>query len=195
MSDTRTELLIAANQIVLREGVVGLTLEAVAAEAGVSKGGLLYHFPNKEALITGMLERLTDDFEAQINRNIRAETGIDPESGQPLPRGAWLRAYLRATFDPEDHQKDISAGLLAAGSVNPDLLEPMTACFQRWQDRAEADGLDTALATAIRLAADGLWFTELLDLAPLDGALRGRVLASLLRLTESADDAEEGGER
>ena len=39
------------------KGVAKLTLEAVAKEAGVSKGGLLYHFSNKEALIEGMIVR------------------------------------------------------------------------------------------------------------------------------------------
>jgi AcrR family transcriptional regulator len=49
---------------VVEEGVSGMTLEAVAREAGVSKGGLLYHFPSKEALIGGMIGRLIDRFEA-----------------------------------------------------------------------------------------------------------------------------------
>ena len=42
--DTRKRLLDAAAAVVRRDGAGALTLDAVAAEAGVSKGGLLYHF-------------------------------------------------------------------------------------------------------------------------------------------------------
>jgi Transcriptional regulator len=35
-----------------------MTLEAVAARANVSKGGLLYHFPSKDALVLGMVSRI-----------------------------------------------------------------------------------------------------------------------------------------
>jgi AcrR family transcriptional regulator len=46
-SSTRENILRAANLVVVEEGVSRMTLEAVAREAGVSKGGLLYHFPSK----------------------------------------------------------------------------------------------------------------------------------------------------
>ena len=47
------------------KGVAKLTLEAVAKE-GVSKGGLLYHFSNKEALIEGMIVRGVEDYEGNL---------------------------------------------------------------------------------------------------------------------------------
>src|SRR5476651_2729859 len=68
--DTRTRVLDAAEAIVRAKGVAGLTLDAAAREAGVSKGGLLYHFASKEALLTGLLARLaefvTEDFQANV---------------------------------------------------------------------------------------------------------------------------------
>ena len=54
-SDARTRILDAAETIVRARGVPGLTLEAAAREAGVSKGGLLYHFASKEALLAALL--------------------------------------------------------------------------------------------------------------------------------------------
>ena len=44
-SETRDLVLEACNRILRHEGLTNLTLEAVAEEAGLSKGGLLYHFP------------------------------------------------------------------------------------------------------------------------------------------------------
>ena len=54
----RDAVLDAFEELLIDVGERAATLDAVAKRAGVSKGGLLYHFPNKEALITAMLERL-----------------------------------------------------------------------------------------------------------------------------------------
>ncbi|PJF24919.1 MAG: TetR family transcriptional regulator, partial [Phototrophicales bacterium] len=84
----RAQLLNAASQIVLEKGAAHLTLEAVAALAGVSKGGLLYHFPSKEALIKGMLEQYLTDFSTLVAQSYAA---------LPEGRGRWLRAYVNAS--------------------------------------------------------------------------------------------------
>jgi AcrR family transcriptional regulator len=178
-SAKRAAVLAAASRVVRAAGVAGLTLEAAAREAGVSKGGLLYHFPHKEALIAGMIDQLCADFDAAIERAL-AE---DPTPGP----GRWLRAYVRLSCDLEAQPLDeLYAALAAAVSVNPQLLDPLRAAFARWQRRAEDDGLDPALATLVRLAADGLWFTDLMGFAPPAAALRAQVAARLLALADGA---------
>ena len=66
--DARTRILDAVERIVQAKGVPALTLEAAAREAGISKGGLLYHFASKEALLHGLVARLAayvrSDFDA-----------------------------------------------------------------------------------------------------------------------------------
>src|SRR5690606_6550579 len=62
----RGELLDAAEELLSEQGSTALTLSAVADRAGVSKGGLLYHFSTKEALIKAMVERLIEEFDALI---------------------------------------------------------------------------------------------------------------------------------
>ncbi|SXJ10507.1 TetR/AcrR family transcriptional regulator [Klebsiella pneumoniae] len=52
------QLLESAAMIAGRDGIAALSLNAVAREAGVSKGGLLHHFPNKQALIFALFARL-----------------------------------------------------------------------------------------------------------------------------------------
>lgn len=49
-----------------RDGIAALSLNAVAREAGVSKGGLLHHFPNKQALIYALFARLLAIMEEAI---------------------------------------------------------------------------------------------------------------------------------
>src|SRR5579863_7688143 len=48
---SREEILDAARRVLIRSGVAATTLEAVAQEAGMSKTGLYYYFPSKDALL------------------------------------------------------------------------------------------------------------------------------------------------
>jgi AcrR family transcriptional regulator len=182
MNDTKSDrtreiLLQAANQVLLTHGINRLTLEAVAGEAGMSKGGLLYHFPSKEALIEGMVDYYLIRFEQRLMAKLTAE----PEPESPL---AWLRAYIHATFDEDSQETAISSGLLAAVAINPQLLAPLQARYQIWQERFASSTDDRALATIIRLALDGLWVSQMFGLASPDAALRGQVLARLLQLLQ-----------
>ena len=54
----REAMLDAAQAVVLKQGAASLTLDAVAREAQVSKGGVMYHFPTKQALLTALGERM-----------------------------------------------------------------------------------------------------------------------------------------
>ncbi|MBM3465050.1 MAG: TetR family transcriptional regulator [Armatimonadetes bacterium] len=164
----RQELLETANRIVHEEGAAALTLDAVARRSAVSKGGVLYHFPTKEALVAAMLDALDERFEAALAERA---TGTEP--------GRWLRAYVDATLDEEQYGAEVLAGLAAAIAANPRLLDPLRERAMGWQRSAVGDGVDEVTATIIRLAVDGLWFADLFNLAPPDTSLRDRVRQAL----------------
>ncbi|MFH5187268.1 TetR/AcrR family transcriptional regulator [Paenibacillus sp. TAB 01] len=86
----RAAILKAACQFVREKGAAQLTLEAVAKEAGVSKGGLLYHFPSKEALIQGVMEDFLDRFDR--------ETELESVTNAALSVNRWAQAYMIKTF-------------------------------------------------------------------------------------------------
>lgn len=169
----RDELLAHASKIVLREGAASLTLDALAVEAGVSKGGVLYHFPSKERLLASMVEALVAGFERGLG------TSDEP--------GAFSRAYLQATARADDHS--LSAGLLASIAQHPETLAPLRERYRAWNERLRDDGIDEADAMLVRLAADGLWLADLLDLAPPKKRLRARVVERLERLTRKKGKA------
>ncbi len=180
--DTRCKLLQAASEIVLQDGTNGLTLDAVAKRAQVSKGGLLYHFASKEALVEGLIDILVRGFEEAL----AAHEAVEP----PGP-GRLTRAYLRAKADMVERSNSCAemSGLLAAVANRPELLcrfrERMASCRLRLAD----DGIDPATAAIVQLAADGLTMTHLLDLHPPTAELRGEIVARLVELTHAADGA------
>lgn len=193
--DTRERILQAAGDVAVREGVINVTLEAVAKEAGLSKGGLLYHFPNKEALVSGLVERFVQHFEgaiaAAISRSAdRTDTIVPeaggtaaPDGGTPKPPGGdFTRAFIEATFDESPAPQALYAGLLAAILLNPALLAGFQLKFARWHEQIRNDGLDPTTALLLRYAADGIWASELLGLAPPTDEEKAQLRALMLQL-------------
>src|SRR5262245_54042058 len=101
MTRTKDRLLDAASVVVMRDGAQALTLDAVAEEAEVSKGGLLYHFKSKRELVEGMIERWLAQFQEEMDES-------DP---------AFVRGYIKAS-GPAGNE----LGMLAALVADPSLL-------------------------------------------------------------------------
>jgi AcrR family transcriptional regulator len=191
-SDTKARIVTAAEDVVLTEGVARLTLEKAAARAGVSKGGVLYHFPTRSALVAAMVARLTDGFDAALRRHHEAELAAWAEQPDGLidrqrPTGSYARAYVAESFAlpegaDEERGERLGAAVLAAMASEPELLAPLQAAFARWQADLEADTGDPTRATIARLASDGLWLSELFGMAPLTPDLRLRVRDELIRM-------------
>src|SRR3954468_12606485 len=181
-SDARTRILDAAEAIVRARGVSGLTLDAAAKQAGVSKGGLLYHFASKEALITGLLGRMAEwmalDFEACV-------------AGQPEGPGRVARAMLAWAFeltpDAINERCDRAAAVfLAAFHHDPALLGPIRAVIGRMREAVEADGLPPGHGHAIMAAGDGLFMARVFGLYTPTEQERHAMHAALSRLLEAA---------
>jgi len=171
---TRKNLLQAANRVVLRDGSNALTLDAVAKEAEVSKGGLLYHFPSKEALIAAMVEDLAQSADQSMHQ-LQAE--------DPNPQGSWARAFIKVCRE-SDETDTISAALIPAAACNPALLDPLRRLYEDWQQKLDDDLGDIGSSTLIRLALDGLWMVELLNLAPPRGKRRDELFSMMIKMTE-----------
>lgn len=168
-------LLSAAERVVARDGVSNLTLEAVAREAGVSKGGLLYHYPSKSALVTAIVARLAAKCESDHARAL---------ASGPQEAGAFTRAYLAARAEPIDPQeRPIHTALLAAAGTDPQYLDPIRERIVAWQARLESDGIDPVTACIVRLAIDGLCLCNLLGLAVPQGDLRTQIIDRLTAMT------------
>ncbi|NUO97806.1 MAG: TetR/AcrR family transcriptional regulator [Nonomuraea sp.] len=138
----RDELLDAAEDLLCDQGSAALTLSAVADRAGVSKGGLLYHFGTKEALIKGMVERLIEDFD-------------DLMAAQP--GHTYTERYLGATLAAVRSGRLRRWAVVTGASGNLFLLAPLREAMSRWHRAELADEPDPLASQIVRLACEGLW--------------------------------------
>ena len=87
MASARDRVLDAYETLLIEAGPGAATLDAVAAAARVSKGGLLYHFASKDALAAGLLARLRERSAADADA-IRAAADGATAYYLPPPRPA-----------------------------------------------------------------------------------------------------------
>lgn len=172
--NSRQAILGAAACLVGEIGAAHLTLEAVAARAGVSKGGLLYNFPNKTALFTAMIEASIAEATDVLMTKER-EGLLTPAQLIRLlfeQRFAWLG---NAANEPAAH------GMLVAMAEEPALLEPIRRFQTALWDKIKALVPDPDRLWLAWLAAEGLLFADLFRVTPLALEERNRLADKLMR--------------
>ncbi|MCJ2013040.1 TetR/AcrR family transcriptional regulator [Methylobacterium sp. J-076] len=106
----RPEIILdAADAVLLSRGARGLTIDAVAAEAKLSKGGVLHHFASKDALVVALVARKL----ATLRAGIAACEEAQPPEGKSPSRA--MVTHFRQSLCEED---EISRALLLASVEN-----------------------------------------------------------------------------
>lgn len=88
------QILDAAEEVLLAHGITGLTLNAVAAQAGITKGGLLYHFRTKNDLERGIERRFIARIEHRLSK-LRPATNCFPSAMIAEIRDDWQKGNKR----------------------------------------------------------------------------------------------------
>ncbi|MWB99913.1 TetR/AcrR family transcriptional regulator [Agromyces seonyuensis] len=142
----RDAVLDAFERLVIAGGERGATLDATAKAAGVSKGGLLYHFGSRRALIDGLLARL-DDLVADDVARIHSD-----------PRGA-ISYFLRSSEVVEtDLDRTFVAALRLAQSGDRAAAAALDDVRRAWIEALGRHVTDPAAALAVALVGDGLYY-------------------------------------
>ncbi|MER7797593.1 helix-turn-helix domain-containing protein [Microbacterium sp. NPDC096154] len=170
----REKVLDAFERLLIDEGERAATLEAVAREAGVSKGGLLYHFGSREALEEGMFARL------------RTLADADITAVRTAPQGA-IAYYLETSGDvglPLD-RAITAVGRLAHGGSSAASAE-LARVRGLWADALRPHVRDQAGLDLVMLVSDGIYVNSALMNDVPGPVPRGAELTALIRLIESA---------
>lgn len=172
-AQVRRQLLDQAARLSVQEGLASLSLQDVATAAGVTKGGLLHHFPSKQVLV----ETMFIDFLAALDREIDALIAADGS------HGCFSRAYVEAMFRQGEIGANSPCALLGIAMLTDPRLRELWAKWlaARLERHRETDGgLDLEM---IRYAADGVWLADFMEVRPANRAqLRNRLITATRRV-------------
>ena len=164
-NNKKDQILEAALQVVEENGASHLTIDAVAVYANFSKGGVLYHFPSKKALLSGMLDYLIRANEKRINAL--------SNSDRLLPALLHKENLMTAT------ESRASLALLAAAAEDPELLAPAKDYMKRVVDEISQDSQQPIEAMTLFLAREGIRFLDILEINPMSTKQTKEILEQL----------------
>ena len=135
----RDRVLDAAEAVVSEVGAAGLSIDAVAKTAGVTKSGVQHCFGTKQQLIDAMFDR----WETEFDDEVAALAGNDSD---PI---AHIRADIEATMRTDEVDNARSAVLMAALVQTPEQRQRAQKWYRR---RLEQLDVSTVLGRRTRLA-------------------------------------------
>ncbi|NTV29574.1 MAG: TetR/AcrR family transcriptional regulator [Candidatus Omnitrophica bacterium] len=175
---SKESILDAAEKVVLEKGAAHMSLDLVAAKAGVSKGGLMYHFPTKESLLKEMITRLINEF--LEGREKKAAQLKDSQ-------GRLLKAEIMSVLDPNEKRDRMALSILAVVAQAPYLLEPLRQAHRDHLQMLQNSKLPFERAALVSLASSGLMFLELLHLTPYSALQRKNIMNEMMRLVDQME--------
>lgn len=165
----------AAERVVAQVGAARLTLDAVAAEAGVSKASVVYDFQSKAGLIQAVVERA-----------VARDNAFNREAAKCFDQDAVLRGRLAAADQPfPEAFQPVALALCAAMAQDPQLRAPI----QQNQAQILAEILQQAThprsAMLAYLALEGMKLLESLDYVQWPPAQRRQLLQDIGALIDT----------
>ena len=132
--------------LLIRTGERAATLEAVATAAKVSKGGLLYHFSSKKALLEALVERTVTLAEEDFEAMAQASEGAS--------------AYYINSSTPDNTPFDRALIALSRLAQNNNELaqQTMARVQDGWHALVLAEIGDEQIARAVLLLGDGMYY-------------------------------------
>ena len=174
----RDNVLDAAEAVVAAVGAPGLTIDAVARQAGITKGGVQYCFGSKSDLIAAMIAR----WEAEFDAEVAALVGDDPD---PLTE---IRAHVAVTGRLDAAASSRAAVMLAALIQTPEQLQRTRAWYRARLDMLDAGTEAGRRARLALLATEGAFLLRsfgFLDIAEEEWRATFRDILALTNTAES----------
>jgi AcrR family transcriptional regulator len=144
----RDRILDAAEAVILKSGGRSLTLDAVAARAGISKGGLVYSFATKDDLVHAALEREMARFRESVHRRV---------GGGPTEPVELILAHIEEALDEDDASTQKAAFLVTALVHAPDMLEPVRSYYRELLEPLRSEGGEMHEIRHALLAVEGIF--------------------------------------
>ncbi|MGV3548489.1 TetR/AcrR family transcriptional regulator [Rhizobium sp.] len=173
-------LLDAAERVAIRDGAVGLSIDAVAKEAGISKSRVVYDYKSKSGLLQALVERR---LRVETDR-VRDAVAAEAEAGSLNPE---LGGRIAAAKDtPNDDDRAIALTLCAAMSSEEPMQDMIRELVADDLGAVTRHAAYARLAVVAYLALHGMMSLEYLDIHRWTDTERTELLAEIRRLSDAA---------
>jgi AcrR family transcriptional regulator len=103
-AEKRRRILQAAWTLVLRQGLRGMTMEALAREVGIAKATLYAQFPDKDAVIAGVIDDMLVELGAAFDAGMAGKGSVAERVGAAL---ASKYRFVTQALEGSPHADDI----------------------------------------------------------------------------------------
>jgi AcrR family transcriptional regulator len=164
--DVRGRILEAVQSLLAENSGLHFSLDLVAKKAGISKGGLLYHFSTKESLLSALIVEYIEQLDQRIELAI---------TGKKL---SYHEAYVEVCLSADAIRA--SRVLNAVGAINEALLMPLDVANKRWRARLSDSVGDKSKGLALSLIMDGYLLSASNEISSVGRAELKQALARIL---------------
>lgn len=168
---TREALVAAGRRLFAAHGFADVSTDAIAAEAGVTRGALYHQFADKLALFDAVVDAVEADIAARLADHVAATGVTDPVEGTRLA----LREWLEICVEPESHRIALLDG-------------PSVLGWARWREVCQKHVFGLAQALLSHGMEAGLIREQ--PVRPLAHILMGASDEAALYVAEAADRAQ-----
>jgi AcrR family transcriptional regulator len=158
-----------ALQAIGEQGVGALTYEMIAEQSGLTKAGIVYHFPTKDDLLSAVVEKVTREWDDEA---VSLLDGSFDEATDSERASAYLQTLLNGN-------RTSSELVLAAETMAGDSRHP---AWERLRSKWVPNESSTVWEQVAILAAVGLWFSDATEYLTLSAKARADVLDAVRRV-------------
>ena len=178
----KTAALEAALDIIAAEDVSGLTYESLAQATGMSKSGLIYHFPTRHDLLVDCHGFCAARWEAELEKLA---------GGHPASELSWAERSRALVLSMGKNDPLIKLLMCVHSQTHPDFSAQWAEVDARWMVDPSAPETDED-DLLVMLLSTGLWVHDHLNQRKLSPANRQRMVDRLFRLIDDPSKTTEG---
>ncbi|OAV51175.1 TetR/AcrR family transcriptional regulator [Enteractinococcus helveticum] len=170
----KTEILDAAVALIERENLEAVSYEALAEASGMSKSGIVYHFPSRHEILRGIHQHLADQWEEELER----------AAGGPA-HSVDAKTRLRAVVLSQSNSATKAELLLEIDArSNSEFSAIWAEVNDRWVPSTTGIEDDDELRSQylVKVLADGLWMHDYVHEQALTRAQRKALTDHILQM-------------
>ena len=179
----RLSLFRAAEAIVSELGASQLTFASLSERTGVDEPTLRNEFPDREALLSAMIEHRLERFRVRWG----AYESVLPD--EPMRE---LKALLLSNLSESTEEKNLDSAIFAAAASNPALLRTTSDDIQGLFDILEKSPLGLAQASILFFSVRGYRLFEQIGICPMTDSQRTDFQEQIMRLARTMYEQKTG---